>query len=449
MRTLRDSFGEVRISDDALWSIVTQRSLDLFKIGEESFPRSFLEAFSFIKEASAMANFHLGTLDENRALAIRGACKTIRSHGLYEQFPLSIWQTGSGTHTNMNFNEVIVSLASSEDLELHPNDHVNKSQSTNDTFPAAMELSILLEYDKSLKVAFDFYRKALTDLLERAGDRIKIGRTHLQDATPIYYKDVIGAWLASLDYHEKKIEEQLEELLVLPLGATAVGSGINAPEGYPEKVCEVLSEITGFTFRPEKSLPFGISLKSRVVSYHSALTAFTRDLYKIIHDIRMLGSGPRCGLGELLLPENEAGSSIMPGKVNPSQIEALSMVCAKIFGHEETIGFSASQGHFELNAMMPVMIYDILRSSSLLAHGLYSFTKHCLMGIAFNDEVIKHHLEQSLMLVTALSKHIGYEKAAAIAKLAHEKNMTLKEASLETGLTDEDFDAWVDPHAMV
>lgn len=449
MKTLKDSFGEVSIEEDALWGIVTQRSLDYFHIGDESFSTTFIKAYTLVKEACAMANHRCGVLAEEKKDAISGGARAIRSHGLYEQFPLSIWQTGSGTHTNMNVNEVIVELASSDDLRLSANDDVNMSQSTNDTFPTVMHLSILMDLREVFDVALDYYSEELEALQKRSGDLIKIGRTHLQDATPIYFKDVIGGWRRSLEYHRTQLDSIRDELLYIPLGATAVGSGINTPEGYVTEVVSALSELTGFTFKGEPSLPFGISQKSAILSLHSHLNNFSLDLYKILNDMRFLASGPRSGLGEIILPQNEAGSSIMPGKVNPSQIEALSMVCAKVMGHQQTISFCSSQGHFELNAMMPVMIHDCLKSISLLAYGLNSFTKHALSGITFNEKKIKEHLENSLMLATGLNRHIGYDQASSIAKHAYDHDLSLREASLEMGLTEEDFDQWTNPQDLV
>ncbi|MBR2614971.1 MAG: class II fumarate hydratase [Clostridia bacterium] len=454
-RIMHDSMGEVKVPKDNYWGAQTQRSLENFAIGTETMPESLIYALSVIKLASARVNNKLKndkmTDEKLRTIETVIIGDILNGELLYTEFPLSVWQTGSGTQTNMNVNEVIANRANEllkKEL-LHPNDDINMSQSSNDVFPSAMHISAVLELADlitELKVLITAFKK-----LESQNKKVvKSGRTHLQDATPISFAQEISGWRSSLEKDLELILEARKHLLSLAIGGTAVGTGLNAPKGFDLAVCEELYAITGYKFKPAKNKFHALTSKDEMVYAHGALKALAVDLMKIANDIRWLSSGPRCGLGEISIPENEPGSSIMPGKVNPTQCEAISMIAVQVLGNDATIGFSASQGNFELNVFMPVIIYNFVQSAILLSDGMYSFTENCVKGIKANKKKMKENLTNSLMLVTALSPYIGYEKCAKIAKLAHQKNLSLKEATLSLGyLTEEEFDKYFHPEEMI
>lgn len=452
MRMERDTMGEIAVAKDCYWGAQTQRSLNNFKIGEERMPMEVIRAFGHLKKAAALANLKLGVLDERRANLIAAVCDEIVSGRLDAHFPLLVWQTGSGTQTNMNVNEVIAHRGNelAGEALLHPNDHVNRSQSSNDTFPTAMHIAACMETQTRLLPAIDLLYGTLCGLSKEYNDVIKVGRTHLQDATPITLGQEIGGWAGMLAACRAMICDTLKPLSVLALGGTAVGTGLNAPAGFDRAAVELLSRETGFVFTAAANKFHALSSKDAMVFAHGALKTLAADMTKLACDVRLLSSGPRCGIGELLIPANEPGSSIMPGKVNPTQCEALAMVCAQVMGNDVTVGLAASQGILELNVYMPVCIYNHLQSVRLLADALRSFNDRCMAGVKPNRPVIERYLDQSLMTVTALSPMIGYEKAAKIAKLAYEENITLKEAARRTGfLTDAQFDAAMRPETMV
>ena len=451
-RIEHDTMGEVRVPADRYWGAQTQRSYENFKIGTQRMPEEIIHAFGILKKAAAQANLALGALDEERAAAIQQAADEVISGKLQDHFPLVIYQTGSGTQSNMNVNEVIANRAN-EILGkklVHPNDHVNKSQSSNDTFPTAMHIAAVQAVEDRLLPALDQLADTFARLEKENTDIIKTGRTHLQDATPLTLGQEISAWYAMLTETRAMLTQSLAGVRKLALGGTAVGTGLNAPQGFAELSAQKISEITGKPFETAPNKFHALTAKDALVFCHGAMKALAADLMKIANDVRWLASGPRCGIGEIIIPENEPGSSIMPGKVNPTQCEALTMVCVKVMGNDAAIGFAASQGNFQLNVFMPVLICSFLESARLLADAMHSFNLHCAKGILPNLQKIDENMNKSLMLVTALNPHIGYENAAKIAKLAHKENLTLKEAALQLRLVDEeDFAKWVDPKKMV
>ena len=451
-RIEHDTMGEVKVPADRYWGAQTQRSYENFKIGNQKMPAEIIHAFGILKKAAAQANLELGVLDEKRAVAIQQAADEVIDGKLNEHFPLVIYQTGSGTQSNMNVNEVIANRANEilgEKL-IHPNDHVNKSQSSNDTFPTAMHIAGVMSVEDKLIPAIDQLAGTLQRLEEENKDVIKTGRTHLQDATPLTLGQEISGWRAMLSETRQMLVASLGGVRKLALGGTAVGTGLNAPAGFAELSAEKISTITGKKFETAPNKFHSLTSKDALVFCHGAMKALAADLMKIANDVRWLASGPRCGIGEISIPENEPGSSIMPGKVNPTQCEALTMVCVQVMGNDAAIGFAASQGNFQLNVFMPVLIHNFLESAQLLAEAMISFDIHCASGIKPNNEKISENMKKSLMLVTALNTHIGYENAAKIAKLAHKENLTLKEAALKLGLVNaEDFDQWVNPSKMV
>lgn len=451
-RIEHDTMGEVRVPADRYWGAQTQRSFENFKIGTQRMPEEIIHAFGILKKAAAQSNLALGVLDEERASAIQQAAEEIICGKLSDHFPLVIYQTGSGTQSNMNVNEVIANRAN-EILGkklVHPNDHVNKSQSSNDTFPTAMHIAAVQIIEDSLLPSLDALAETLKRLENENKEIIKTGRTHLQDATPLTLGQEISAWHAMLSETREMLAASLQGVRKLALGGTAVGTGLNAPEGFAELSAEKISEITGKQFETAPNKFHALTSKDALVFCHGAMKALAADLMKIANDIRWLASGPRCGIGEITIPENEPGSSIMPGKVNPTQCEALTMVCVQVMGNDAAIGFAASQGNFQLNVFMPVLIHNFLESARLLSDAMQSFRLHCADGIRPNHEKISENMNKSLMLVTALNPHIGYENAAKIAKLAHKENLTLKEAALKLQLvSEEDFAQWVDPKKMV
>ena len=451
-RIEHDTMGEVRVPADRYWGAQTQRSYENFKIGTQRMPEEIIHAFGILKKAAAQANLALGALDEERAVAIQQAADEVISGKLQDHFPLVIYQTGSGTQSNMNVNEVIANRAN-EILGkklVHPNDHVNKSQSSNDTFPTAMHIAAVQAVEDRLLPALDQLADTFARLEKENTDIIKTGRTHLQDATPLTLGQEISAWYAMLTETRAMLTQSLAGVRKLALGGTAVGTGLNAPQGFAELSAQKISEITGKPFETAPNKFHALTAKDALVFCHGAMKALAADLMKIANDVRWLASGPRCGIGEITIPENEPGSSIMPGKVNPTQCEALTMVCVKVMGNDAAIGFAASQGNFQLNVFMPVLICSFLESARLLADAMRSFNLHCAEGILPNLQKIDENMNKSLMLVTALNPHIGYENAAKIAKLAHKENLTLKEAALQLRLVnEEDFAKWVDPKKMV
>ena len=452
-RIEHDTMGEVKVPADKLWGAQTQRSHENFRIGGETIPLPVIRAFAYLKKAAAQANRELDNLDGPRADAICAACDEILAGKWDDQFPLVVWQTGSGTQTNMNLNEVIARRAQQilgDDTPVHPNDHVNRSQSSNDTFPTAMHLAAVLEIEGQLLPALDELAATFADLSERYADVIKTGRTHLQDATPLTLGQEISGWQAMLTSCREILVASLPGLRQLALGGTAVGTGLNALPGFAEKAAERLTALTGTEFVTAPNKFHALTSKDALVFAHGAMKALAADLMKIANDVRWLASGPRCGIGELTIPENEPGSSIMPGKVNPTQCEAVTMVAVQVIANDTAVAMAASQGNFQLNVFMPVCIYNFLQSVRLLADAMRSFKKNCAVGIAPNRERIAHNLEQSLMLVTALNPHIGYENAARIAKAAHAQGLTLRQAAIQSGLvTAEQFDAWVRPEDMI
>jgi fumarate hydratase class II len=451
-----DSMGEIEVAADRYWGAQTERSLHHFHISEEHFTRPLIRAFGLLKKAAALVNGELGLLSPNEADLIVRAADEVTSGKLDEHFPLFVWQTGSGTQTNMNANEVISNRA----IELfggalggkqpiHPNDHVNRSQSSNDTFPTAMHVAAAEEIVRRLLPAIDQLRSTLDGKARAFQDVVKIGRTHLQDATPLTLGQEISGWVAQLDLAKSAIEAALPAVYMLAIGGTAVGTGLNAPADFGERVAQEIARLTAlpFTSAPNKFAALGGH--EALVSLHGALKTLATALTKIANDVRWLASGPRSGLGELVIPENEPGSSIMPGKVNPTQSEAMTMACAQVMGNDVAVGIGAAAGNFELNVFKPLIIHNVLQSIRLLADASRSFDRFCAAGIEPDRDRIAHNLERSLMLVTALNPHIGYDNAAKIAKKAHRDGTTLREAALSLGLVSaEDFDKWVDPKKM-
>ena len=449
-RMEHDTMGSIAVPADRHWGAQTQRSLENFRIGGQRQPREIITAFAYLKEACALANAACGKLTAEQAAAIAAACAEIRAGRWDEEFPLVVWQTGSGTQTNMNVNEVISHLTAERGVALHPNDHVNASQSSNDTFPSALHIAAALSVANDVIPAAERLAAAFRQLEEAYPDLIRIGRTHLQDATPLRFAQEVSGWRELVEAPVRMLRLALTELCRLAIGGTAVGTGLNAPKGYDEMVCARLREMTGLDFQPDPNKFHALTSKDALVFAHGALKALAANLMKIANDIRFEAGGPRCGMGELHIPENEPGSSIMPGKVNPTQCEAVTMVAVQVMGNDAAIGFAASQGNFELNVFMPVIAYNFLQSVRLLADAMASFNDRCLSGLQANRPRMEELLEKSLMLVTCLTPHIGYEKAAACAKAAHKEGITLREAVLRTGLlTEADYERIVDPAKMV
>ena len=451
-RMEHDTMGEVRVPADKYWGAQTQRSFENFKIGGERMPEEIIRAFALLKKAAALANLQLGRLDERRARAIVQVCDEISAGQLDEHFPLVVWQTGSGTQSNMNVNEVIANRGNEllgEKL-LHPNDHVNMSQSSNDTYPTAMHIAAVTALEDQLLPSLNRLEETFGRLSEEYRDIIKTGRTHLQDATPLTLGQEISGWQQMLIQCRKMLRDSLDGLQQLALGGTAVGTGLNAPAEFGRLSAETLSQITGKKFVTAPNKFHALTSKDQMAFAHGAMKALAADLMKVANDVRWLSSGPRCGIGELLIPENEPGSSIMPGKVNPTQCEALTMVAVQVMANDVAVGMAASQGNFQLNVFMPVCAYNFLQSARLLADAMESFRIHCAQGIRPNLPKIKQNLDNSLMLVTALNPHIGYENAAKIAKTAHREGLTLREAAVKLGiLTGEEFDRIVRPEQMI
>ena len=453
-RIEHDSMGEVRVPANKYWGAQTQRSLENFKIGEDKMPKEIINAFGILKLATAKAN---ATLVPNRMTgekldAIEKSANELLCGALDGNFPLVVYQTGSGTQSNMNVNEVLANRGNeiAGKKLLHPNDDINMSQSSNDTFPTAMHIAAVMTIYKRLYTPLSHLIGTFRRLERENEGVIKSGRTHLQDATPISFSQEISGWRASIERDYEMIDASLEPLKNLALGATAVGTGLNAPDGFDVAVAKEIASITGVNFRTENNKFHALTSKGEIVFCHGALKALASDLLKIANDIRWLASGPRLGLGEITIPENEPGSSIMPGKVNPTQCEAITMVAVQVMGNDTAIGIAASQGNFELNVFMPVIINNFLESVNLLADAITSFTDNCVSGIKANRDKMKENLNNSLMLVTALSPHIGYENAAKVVHLAHEKGLTLKEATLSLGyLNSDEFDKYFKPEEMV
>lgn len=449
-RIEHDSIGEIEVDDDKFWGAQTERSRRNFKFTDEQMPEPIIQAFLELKKATAKVNHQEGRLTAEKAEAIERAIDFVREKDVMPHFPLVIYQTGSGTQSNMNVNEVIAHVANHElqTQNIHPNDDVNMSQSSNDTFPTAMHIAAYKVVDDLLK-EIETFAQVLAEKKETFRSIVKIGRTHLQDATPLTLGQEISGWEAMVRRGKQFIEESRAALLSLAIGGTAVGTGLNASVTFGEHVAKELEKQTNFPFTSDKNKFFALTSHSPINHVHGSLRSLASDLLKIANDVRFLASGPRSGIGELEIPANEPGSSIMPGKVNPTQCEALTMVVAKVMGNDTTINFAASQGNFELNVYKPVIAASFLQSVKLLHEGIYSFRVHCIEGLEANEAVIKEKVENSLMLVTALNPHIGYEKAATISKKAFNENTTLKEAAIATGyVTAEQFDEWVDPLKM-
>ncbi|HHB3832642.1 TPA: class II fumarate hydratase [Staphylococcus aureus] len=456
VRIEHDTFGEIEVPADKYWGAQTERSKRNFPVGKERMPIEVVYGFAQLKRAAALANFDLGKLSEAKKDAIVYACDQILSGELDEHFPLVVWQTGSGTQSNMNVNEVVSYVANmylkdhQSDESIHPNDDVNKSQSSNDTFPTAMHVSLYQEVETKLEPALKLLRNTLKEKEDKFDSIIKIGRTHLQDATPIKLGQEISGWRYMLDRCETMLSESKKHILNLAIGGTAVGTGINAHPEFGDKVAHYISENTGYPFVSSENKFHALTAHDEVVHLHGTLKALAGDLTKIANDVRWLASGPRAGLAEISIPENEPGSSIMPGKVNPTQCEMLTMVAVQVMGNDTVVGFASSQGNFELNVYKPVIMHNTLQSIYLLADGMETFNNNCAVGIEPIEENIDNYLNQSLMLVTALNPHIGYEKAAQIAKKAHKEGLTLKESAIQTGyVTEEQFEAWIKPEDMV
>ena len=451
-RIEKDSLGEVKVPSNKYWGAQTQRSLENFKISSEKMPIEIIRAFAILKKAAARTNYELGLLDEKIANTIDEVTDEIIDGKLDENFPLVVWQTGSGTQSNMNVNEVIANRGNEilGEKMIHPNDHVNKSQSSNDTFPTAMHISAVSILEDKLIPSLEKLEGTFKKLSNEYQDIIKTGRTHLQDATPLTLGQEISGWHRMLEKSKEMILLSVNPLKEIALGGTAVGTGLNAHVDFAPKVAGHISEITGKDFVTAKNKFHSLTSKDELVFSHGALKALAADLIKIGNDVRWLASGPRSGIGEIFIPENEPGSSIMPGKINPTQVEALTMACGQVLGNDVAIAFGASQGNFQLNVFMPLMIYNFLKSATLLGDSMISFNDNCAVGIKPNKEVIEKNLENSLMLVTALNPYIGYDNAETIAKKAHNEGKTLKEAAIESGLlTEEEFDRYVRPENMI
>ncbi len=454
-RIEKDTLGEIKVPAEKYWAAQTQRSKENFPIGNEKMPVEIIEGFAILKKSAARANFELGLLEEKKADAIGYAADQILSGELTEHFPLVVWQTGSGTQSNMNVNEVIAYVGNewlkeqNSDLTLHPNDDVNKSQSSNDTYPTALHVASVRKLEDLLLPSITQLKETLKEKMEAFNEIVKIGRTHLQDATPLTLGQEISGWHRMLEKTESMIIDSVRYVKELAIGGTAVGTGLNAHEDFSEQVVAKINEETGKDFISAPNKFHALTSHDELVHTHGALKALAADVMKIANDVRWLASGPRCGIGEITIPANEPGSSIMPGKVNPTQSEAVTMVAAQVMGNDAAIGFAASQGNFELNVFKPVIAYNFLQSAQLLADSLVSFDERCVRGLEPNHEQIEKYLRDSLMLVTALNPHIGYENAAKVAKTAFERDQTLKETAVELGvLTEEQFEEYVDPKAM-
>jgi fumarate hydratase class II len=456
-RIEKDTMGEIAVPIDAYWAAQTQRSIENFAIGEEKMPYEITRAFSYLKKAVAIVNKDLGKLDAKKADAIAQACDDMLAGKLDGEYPLVVWQTGSGTQSNMNNNEVLASRATEilggdfrvEKL-IHPNDDVNKSQSSNDTYPTALHVAAVIAVETRVLPAIAKLKATLTEKSVKFDSIVKIGRTHLQDATPLTLGQEISGWVEMLNKCEKMAKDSLEAVRELALGGTAVGTGLNAHPELGERVARKLTELTGHDFVTAPNKFHALTSHDALVYAHGALKALSADMMKIANDVRWLASGPRCGIGEITIPENEPGSSIMPGKVNPTQSEAVTMVTCQVMGNDTTIGFAASQGNFQLNVFKPVIAYNFLQSCRLLADSIVSFNDNCAVGIEPVEDKIDFYLNNSLMLVTALNPYIGYENAAKIAKTAHKNGSTLKETAIELGLlTAEEFDKYVIPQDMI
>ena len=451
-RIEHDSMGEVQVPADRYWGAQTQRSFENFKIGTEKIPMEIIHAFAILKKGAAMANHRLGKLDDKRFKLISQVCDEILDGKLDGHFPLAVWQTGSGTQSNMNVNEVIANRGNeiAGEALLHPNDHVNMSQSSNDTFPTAMHIAAAIEIEDRLFPSIDLLSSTFSRLMEENEGVIKTGRTHLQDATPISFSQEMSGWKEMLEKSRQMLSLSLPGLHELALGGTAVGTGLNAPKGFDTAAADAISQLTGKPFKTAPNKFHSLTSKDELVFAHGALKALAANMMKIANDVRWLSSGPRCGLGEIFIPENEPGSSIMPGKVNPTQCESVTMVAVQVMSNDTAVGFSASQGNFELNVFMPVCIYNFLQSVRLLSDSLVSFNNNCAAGIRANREKMDENLHRSLMLVTCLNPHIGYEKAPNTARKAYKENISLKEACVQLGfMTPEQFDQVFKPEQMV
>lgn len=451
-RIEHDSMGEIQVPADRYWGAQTQRSFENFKIGIEKIPTEVIQAFAVLKKAAAIANNRLGKLDQQRLEAISAVCGEILDGKLDGHFPLAVWQTGSGTQSNMNVNEVIANRGNEIAGEklLHPNDHSNMSQSSNDTFPTAMHIAAAMSIEDNLLPSIDLLTGTFKRLMEENEGIIKTGRTHLQDATPITFSQEISGWKNMLEKSRQMLALSLPGLKELALGGTAVGTGLNAPKDFDVEVAKAVSQLTGKEFKTASNKFHSLTSKDELVFAHGALKGLAANMMKIANDIRWLSSGPRCGLGEIFIPENEPGSSIMPGKVNPTQCESVTMVAVQVMANDVAVGMAASQGNFELNVFMPVCIYNFLQSVRLLSDSLVSFNNNCAVGIKANKEKMEENLRRSLMLVTCLNPYIGYENSAKTAKKAYKENISLKEACVELGfLTGEKFDQVFKPEKMV
>lgn len=457
VRHEKDSMGAIDVPADKLWGAQTQRSLEHFRISTEKMPVSLIQALALTKRAAAKVNQDLGLLAADKATAIIDAADEVLAGKHPDEFPLAIWQTGSGTQSNMNMNEVLANRASEllggvrgMERKVHPNDDVNKSQSSNDVFPTAMHVAAVIAIREQLIPQLNVLKTTLNEKAQAFRDIVKIGRTHLQDATPLTLGQEISGWVAMLEHNLKHIDHSLPHLAELALGGTAVGTGLNTHPEYAVRVAEELASITGQPFVTAPNKFEALATCDALVHTHGALKGLAASLMKIANDVRWLASGPRCGIGEISIPENEPGSSIMPGKVNPTQCEAMTMLCCQVLGNDVAVNMGGASGNFELNVYRPMVIHNVLQSIRLLADGMESFNEHCAVGIEPNRERISQLLNESLMLVTALNTHIGYDKAAEIAKKAHKEGLTLKASALALGyLTEAEFDAWVRPDAMV
>jgi fumarate hydratase class II len=457
MRVETDSMGEIGVPANHYWGAQTERSLHHFAIGEDRMPVELIKAFAILKKAAALVNHDLGKLPKDKCDLIVQAADEVIAGKLAGEFPLRIWQTGSGTQTNMNLNEVIsnraIEIAGGEmgsKKPVHPNDHVNMSQSSNDTFPTAMYVAAATAVNEQLIPAVKLLHDAIAKKAAEFADIVKIGRTHLQDATPLTFGQEMGGWASLLERDLKRVEQTLDGLYELAIGGTAVGTGLNTHPEFAERVSAKIAELTGLPFRSHPNKFAALSAHDELVFASGALQTLADSMMKIANDVRWLGSGPRCGLGELTLPENEPGSSIMPGKVNPTQSEAMTMVAVQVHGNHAAIAFAGSQGNFELNVFKPVMIFNFMHSVRLLSDTCRMFVEFCVAGMEVNLKQVQHYVETSLMLVTALNQHIGYDKAAKLAKTAHHKGLSLREANRELGfLTEEEFDKYLRPEKMI
>lgn len=457
VRIEKDSMGPIEVPADRLWGAQTQRSLEHFRISSEKMPTALIHALALTKRAAASVNMDLALLPAERANAIISAADEVLADQHTNEFPLSIWQTGSGTQTNMNMNEVLANRASEllggvrgEERRVHPNDDVNKSQSSNDVFPTAMHIAAVIAVREHLIPELKVLHKTLSDKAEAYRDIVKIGRTHLQDATPLTLGQEISGWAAMLAHNLQHIEASIPHICELALGGTAVGTGLNTHPEYAVRVAKALADLTRQPFVTAPNKFEALATCDALVHGHGALKGLAASLMKIANDVRWLSSGPRCGIGEIAIPENEPGSSIMPGKVNPTQCEAMTMLCAQVLGNDVAVNIGGASGNFELNVFRPMVIHNYLQSIRLLADGMQGFNEHCAVGIEPNRDRISQLLNESLMLVTALNTHIGYDKAAEIAKKAHKEGLTLKASALKLGyLTEEQFDLWVRPEDMV